>query len=117
MHTDLQLPNPPQEDMLIEQVPIAKWAFQVAQTVEKLPAMQETWVQPLAWDDPLEKAMATHSSILAWRIQWTGEPGGLQSLKLQRVGHNWATNTSFHFIAKQTKKSMSGHIPFKVSQS
>ena len=42
MHTDLQLPNPPQEDMLIEQVPIAKWAFQVAQTVEKLPAMQET---------------------------------------------------------------------------
>ena len=77
MYTDLQLPNPPQEDMLIEQVPIAKWASQVAQTVKKLPAMQETWVRSLGQEDPLEKGMATHSSILAWRNLRTEEPGGL----------------------------------------
>ena len=55
-------------------------AFWVAQTVKNLPAMQETWVQFLGWEDPLEKGMATHSSILAWRIPWTEELGGLQSL-------------------------------------
>ena len=64
----------------------------VAQMVKNLPEMQETWVQPLGWEDPLEKGRATHSSILAWRIQWTEEPGGLQSLGLQRVGHDWVTN-------------------------
>ena len=51
----------------------------MAQTVKNLPAMQETWVRSLGWDDPLEKEMATHSSIPAWRIPWTEEPGGLQS--------------------------------------
>ena len=51
----------------------------VAQTVKNLPAMQETWVQSLSWVDPLEKGMVTCSNILAWRIPWTGEPGGLQS--------------------------------------
>ena len=56
--------------------------------VNNPPAMQETWVGSLGWEDPLEKGMATHSSILAWRIPWTGEPSGLQSMGLQRVGHN-----------------------------
>ena len=56
--------------------------------VKTLPAMQETWVQSLAWEDPLEKGMATHSSILAWEIPWKEEPGGLPSMGLQRVGHN-----------------------------
>jgi len=60
----------------------------VAQTVKNLPAMQETQVQSLGWEDPLEKGMATDSSILAWRIPWTEEPGGLQSLGLQRVRHD-----------------------------
>ena len=60
----------------------------VAQIVKNLPAMQETQVQSLSLEDPLEKGMATHSSILAWMIPWTEEPGGLQSLGLQRVGHN-----------------------------
>ena len=50
--------------------------------------MQETWVRSLGQEDPLEKEMATHSSILAWEILWTEEPGGLQSMGLQRVGHN-----------------------------
>ena len=56
--------------------------------------MQETWVWSLGWEDPLEKEMATHSSILAWRIPWMEEPGRLQSTGLQRVGHNWATSLS-----------------------
>ena len=51
----------------------------MTQMVKDLPAMQETWVQSLGWEDPLEKEMATHPSILAWRIPWTEEPGGLQS--------------------------------------
>ena len=59
----------------------------VTQTVKNPPAMQETWVRSLGQDDPLEKGMATHSSILAWRITWTEETGGLQSMGPQRVGH------------------------------
>ena len=51
-------------------------------------ATQETWVQSLGWEDPLEKGMETHSSTLAWRIPWTGESGGLQSMGSQRVGHD-----------------------------
>ena len=60
----------------------------MAHTVKNLPAIQETQVQSLGWEDSLEKGMATHSSILAWRIPWTEEPGGLQSIGLQRVRHN-----------------------------
>ena len=60
----------------------------VAQMVKNLPAMWETWVQSLGWEDPPEKGMATHSSVLAWRIPWTEEPGGLQSMGLQRVRHD-----------------------------
>ena len=60
----------------------------VAQTVKRLPAMQETWVQFLGWEDPLEKEMAIHSSTLAWKIPWTEEPDRLQSMGSQRVGHD-----------------------------
>ena len=63
-------------------------AFLVAQRLKHLPAMRETWVRSLGGEDPLEKEMATHFSILAWRIPWKGEPGGLQSMGLQRVGHD-----------------------------
>ena len=59
-----------------------------AQMAKKLPAMHKAPVQFLIWDDPLEKAMATHSSFLAWRIPWTEEPGGLQSTESQRVGQD-----------------------------
>ena len=65
----------------------------VAQKVKNLPAMQETQVWSLGWEDPLEEGMATYSSILAWRILWTEGPGWLQFVGLQRVGHDWATNT------------------------
>ena len=60
----------------------------MAQTVKNLLAMWENRVQTLGWEDPLEKGMATHSSTLAWRIPWTEEPGGLQSMGSQRVGHD-----------------------------
>ena len=60
----------------------------VAQIVKHLPAMQETQVRSLDQEEPLEKEMATHSSILAWKISWTEEPGRLQSMELQRVGHD-----------------------------
>ena len=60
----------------------------VAQMVKNLPAVQETWVPSLSWEDPLEKGMATHSNIIAWRIHWTEEPGSLLSMGSQRVGHN-----------------------------
>ena len=59
--------------------------------------MEETQVRSLSQEDPLEKGMATHSSILAWKIPWTEESGRLQSMASQRVGHDWATFTSLHF--------------------
>ena len=63
-------------------------AFLVAQRVKNLPAVRGTWVQSLGQEDPLEKGMATHSSILSWRIPWTEVPGGLQSMGSQRVRHD-----------------------------
>ena len=60
----------------------------MAQMVKNLPAVRETWVQCLGWEDPPEEGMATNSSILAWRIPWTEEPGGLWFMELQRVRHN-----------------------------
>ena len=79
------------------------WASLVAQRVKNPPAIQETWVQSLGWEDPLEKGMATHSNIMAWRTPWTEEPGRLQSMGSQRVGHDFATNTALHFTVKQTE--------------
>ena len=70
------------------------WATLVTQLVKNPCAMQETWVRSLGWEDPLEKGTATHSSILAWRIPGTEEPGGLPSMGSPRVGHDWATSLS-----------------------
>ena len=64
------------------------WASLVTQTVKNLPAVQETRVPSLGWEDPLQKGMATHSSILAWRMSWTKEPGRLQTMGSQRVRHD-----------------------------
>ena len=68
----------------------------VAQTVKNPPAIRETWDQSLDWEDLLEESMATYFSILAWRIPWTKEPGGLQSMVLQRVRHDWATKHALY---------------------
>ena len=69
-------------------LPCIKGASPVAQTVKNLPAMQKVWVRSLGREDPLEKGIAAHSSILAWRIPWTEEPDGLPSHGSQRVGHD-----------------------------
>ena len=61
--------------------------------VKNLPAMRETWVQSLGWEDPLEEGMGTHSSILVWRIPWTKEPSGPQSIGSPRVRHDCVTHT------------------------
>ena len=71
-------------------------ASPMAQVVKNVPVMQETWVWSLSQEDPLEKGMVTHSSILTWRIPWTEEPVKLQSIELKIVGHGWATNTHTH---------------------
>ena len=84
----------------------------VAQRLKRLPAMQETWVRSLGWEDPLEKEMATHSSIPAWRIPWMEEPGGLQSTGSQRVRHDWVISLSFSFTRYQSNAKNS---PIQVS--
>ena len=73
---------------------VSIWASLVAQMVKNLPTIQETQVQFLGQEDPLEKRMATHSNILAWKIPWTEEPSRPQSMGLWTVGQNWMTNTS-----------------------
>ena len=73
---------------------VLQGASLVAQRIKRLPAMQETRVWSLGWENPLEKEMATHSSILTWRIPWTEEPGGLQSTGSQRIRHDWAISQS-----------------------
>ena len=69
----------------------------MTQMVKRLPAMQETWVLSLGWEDPLEKERATHSSTLAWKILWMEEPGGLQSMGLQRARQDTTEQLHFHF--------------------
>ena len=78
-----------------------KRASRVIQTVKNLPAMQETWVRYLGWEDPLEKGRATHSSILAWRTPWTEEPGRLQSMGSPRVGHDRDFHTLNQFLISE----------------
>ena len=73
----------------------------VAQMVKNLPTMREAWVWALGQEDPLEKGMDTHSSMLAWRIPWTEKPGGLQSMGSQRVGHDWVTHTHTYTPAEK----------------
>ena len=80
--------SPVSFSLCVDCLSLCHLASLVAQTVMNLPAMQETQVRSLDQEDPLEKGMAAHSSILAWEIPWTEEPSGLQSMGLQRVGHD-----------------------------
>ena len=93
------------------------FAFLVAQTVMYLPAMQETWVWSLDQEDPLEKEMATRSSILAWTIPWTEEPDGLQSMGSQRVRHVWETNSCFHYNILLVHKTVGGVLCWKKTST
>ena len=86
--SDLQHPELLKNKCLLFKATLFMEASLVTQTVKHLPAMWETWVRSLGEEDPLEKEIATHFSILAWRIQWTEEPGGLQSMVSQRVEHD-----------------------------
>ena len=84
--------------------------------VKNLPAMQETRVQSLDGEEPLEKGMASHSSIPAWKIPWTEEPGGLQSMGLQRIGHNWTrTHSPLTQGKKRWNNQYSGHLIYIFS--
>ena len=83
--------------------------MKVAQIVKNLPAMQETQVQSLGQEDPLEKGMATHSSTLAWKIPWVEEPGRLQSMGWRRVGHDFTFTFTFTFHFPALKKEMATH--------
>ena len=85
------------------------WASLVAQLVKNLPAMWETWVQSLGWEDPLEKGKATHSSILTQRIPWT-----LESMELQRVGHDWATFTSLSHFSRMSNNDLEAKGDFSL---
>ena len=80
------------------------WASLVAQLEENLPAMWETWVRSLGWEDPLEKERTIHSRTIAWKIPWTEEPGGLQSLGSLRVGYDWATSLSLFIFMHWRRK-------------
>ena len=92
------------------------WASLVAQMVKNLPVMQETQVQSLGWEGTLEKEMATHSSILAWGIPRTAEPGSLQSVVSQRVGHTRATNTFVILVNIQFPVCNEDNFLFQISQ-
>ena len=82
----------------------------VAQMVKRLPTMWETWVHSLGWEDLLEKEMATYSSILAWKIPWTEEPGGLLSMGSLRVGRDWATSLSLSHASKVKLKILQAKL-------
>ena len=79
-------------------IPYMYWTSLVAQMVKNLPEMQKTQVWFLGWEHSLEKGMAAHSNILAWKMLWTEEPGKLQSMALQRAGHDWVTNTRHIYL-------------------
>ena len=83
--------------------------WKMAQVVKCLPAMRETWVQYLGWEEPLEKEIATHSSTLAWKITWMEEPGRLQTMGSQRVGHYWVTLHSF-FLSIPGYSCLTAHL-------
>ena len=80
-------------------------SFPGGSVVKNLPAMKETGIWPLGWEDPLEKEIATHPSILAWEIPWTGEPSGPQSMRAQKVGYDWE---NFENKAKNIKAWTNG---------
>ena len=89
------------------------WASLVAQMVKNLPAMQEAWVWSLGWEGPLEKGMTTHSSILAWRIPWTEEPGRLQSMESQ----SQTPLSYFHFLIRNGLDAFKNSRVFRVGIS
>ena len=89
----------------------------VAQTVRHLSTMRETWVQALGWEDPLEREMAIHSSTIAWKIPWTEELAWLQSIGLQRVGHDWVTSLSLSLPYSSYLTILTKHVYMHINFS
>ena len=93
----------------------------MAQPVKNPPAIRETWVQSLGWEDPLEKEMAIHSRTIAWKISWTEEPGRLQSMGSQRVGHDWVTSLHLYiktkYVGGKTKVKNDSFVIYTISNS
>ena len=89
----------------------------VDQMVKNLPAVQEIWVRSLGWEDPLKNGMATHSSILDWRILWTEEPGRLQSMGLQSIGYKWVTFTSHPYFKDNWLANLKSSMPVSLTWS
>ena len=105
--------------IFIIQSPVIIWATLVAQTVKSLSAMQDTQVWSLGREDPLKKGMTAHSNILVWRIPWTEEPGGLQSMGSQRDGHDWHLHFHDSLVGlnrcvnvKENRSLFQIHFPF-----
>ena len=94
------------------------WASRMAQTVKNLPAKWETWVWSLGWEVPPKEGMVTHWSILNWRIPWAEEPGGLQSMRSQRIGHDWVTqhSTAHRLILQYFIPNRKNHWNSQVGQ-
>ena len=90
----------------VEEFEYTLWKRLVAQMIKCLSTIQETWVQSLGWDDPLEKEMAIHSSTIAWKFPWTEEPGRIQSMGSQRVGHDWATSLSLSLYGREKQQTL-----------
>ena len=95
---------------------VMPFASLVAQRIKRLPAMQETRVRSLCWEDSLEEEMAIHSSILAWRIPWTEEPGGPQSTGSQRVGHDWETSHTHSTLCSSIDGPRDFHTQWSKSE-
>ena len=99
---------------------VKRWVSLVAQTVKSQPVVQEAWVSSLGWEDPLEEEMATYSSNFAWKIPWMEEPVRLQSMGLQRVRHDWVTNTHTHthtHTSKEIYYSRNQNSPYLKDQA
>ena len=108
VHSSKYIPYPPSTPSPF--ITLLAFASLVAQRLKRLPGMQETWVRSLGWEDPLEKKMATHSSTLAWRIPRREEPGRLQSMGSQRVGHDWVTLLTYYLLSVQEKYFLIGRV-------
>ena len=109
------------EEITISRKIMKHWRYYLAslmaQRIKRLPAMQETQVRSLGWENPLAKEMATHSSILAWRFPWTEEPGGLQSMGSQRVWHDWATSHTHRIDWVKVGQQCRDYNPFPSLES
>ena len=107
---DVSLQNPYVEILIPTRISLVAQIVKKKKKKKNLPEIKETQVKYQGWEDPLEKGLAAHSSILAWRIPWTKEPGEFQSVGLQRVGHDWVTNMGSADLQNDLDSSLTLHM-------